>query len=588
MTIGIPASHPVQILRRAVESYTPYLQPSGELHDPVFGEPTQYGTPYHALCNSVLALSSRGTERSIYAERALCGLDAALRHVEDPELQPNASGFSRDTGAVSRLNHRDFFWPPILKTYIVLRSLQAPALEGIAERIAGVGIEQAFRSRPPSNWAAVWLSAEWLRVREGLSPYTIADIDHWLGEFFKTRILLHQGFYQEPGHPNSYDLFTRYHLADMLMEGYDGAHRNALEHLMRTGLERSLAVQLSDGSLASAHRSSGQTWNLGAQCAYFTHAANFFREREPDLSRQAASAARLALASFARWQRLNGPYSPVENLLPPASRVGYETYTGDAHYGNLAMAFLAVAVLRGFDQPPAEPGEGVSPCLRIEHDPTYRVIAHHGPYSLQLNAHPAPAYDAFGFTDLTFGPGRLLHFGPSVRCVHTGGLYNLGLAHRSAPGRSQLHVLAHDTYRLLGEIERGDTPSSFRLSARSTGSPYTYETRASLGKDGVRISETTKGLSNYKTLLVPYLRDAGGGVRTRIDIQGRKIELSYGDEQISIEVAAPVEYVLHLPHGYESRRGLCGLLRVDLQEETEGIEYMVRIPESNRRAGFAL
>jgi hypothetical protein len=36
---------PVEILREAVESYGPYLQASGEMHDPVFGEPTQYGTP---------------------------------------------------------------------------------------------------------------------------------------------------------------------------------------------------------------------------------------------------------------------------------------------------------------------------------------------------------------------------------------------------------------------------------------------------------------------------------------------------------------------------------------------------------------
>jgi hypothetical protein len=54
---------PVEILREAVESYAPYLQASGEMHDPVFGEPTQYGTLYHALCNAVLAREDSGERK---------------------------------------------------------------------------------------------------------------------------------------------------------------------------------------------------------------------------------------------------------------------------------------------------------------------------------------------------------------------------------------------------------------------------------------------------------------------------------------------------------------------------------------------
>jgi hypothetical protein len=60
---------PVEILREVVESYAPYLQASGEKHDPVFQEPTQYGTPYPALCNAVLAREDGGQRKSAYAER---------------------------------------------------------------------------------------------------------------------------------------------------------------------------------------------------------------------------------------------------------------------------------------------------------------------------------------------------------------------------------------------------------------------------------------------------------------------------------------------------------------------------------------
>ncbi len=197
---------PVEILREAIESYSPYLQASGEMHDPVFGEPTQYGTPYHAFCNAVLAKEIAGERKSAYADRAVRGLGAALGHVLDPGLPPTASGFDGATGAVGRPNHRDFFWPPILKTFLILRDLGVEGAEDFAGRISGVDIEASFAQRPPSNRAAVWLSGEWLRLREGLSPFSKESLDLWLDRFFEAHILTGQGIYQEPGHPNSYDL----------------------------------------------------------------------------------------------------------------------------------------------------------------------------------------------------------------------------------------------------------------------------------------------------------------------------------------------------------------------------------------------
>ena len=146
--------------------------------------------------------------------------------------------------------------------------------------IRSVDVEESFRSRPPSNWAVVWPSGEWLRIREGLSPNSVERFDEWLAVFFSDRIDIDKGFYHEPGHPNSYDLFTRFHLADILQEGYDGRFRDAMCGLMETGLACSLAVQLSDGSAASAYRSTGLTWTVGVECAYFTHAARFFESRD--------------------------------------------------------------------------------------------------------------------------------------------------------------------------------------------------------------------------------------------------------------------------------------------------------------------
>jgi hypothetical protein len=558
---------PVEILREAVESYAPYLQASGEMHDPVFGEPTQYGTPYHALCNAVLAEEDSGEMKSAYANRAVRGLESALDHVSNPGLPPTASGFDGATGAVERSNHRDFFWPPILKTFLILRDLGVEAADGLAARISRVDIGGAFAQRPPSNWAAVWLSGEWLRLREGLSPFSMERLDLWLDTFFETHILTEQGLYLEPGHPNSYDLFTRYHLADLLAEGYNGRRREDLEILMRTGLLRSLGVQLSDGSLASAHRSTGQTWTLGAQCAFFTHASNHFHEQEPELARRAEEAAYRALSSFRRWQR-DGPYSPVENRLPPGHRVGYERYTADGHYANLAAAFLAVAVSNGLNRPFTEPSGAREASLLLEHDPTFRAVLHNGPYSLHFNARPAPDYDAFGVVDLTFGPGRFLQFASSTKHLESGRLLNFGIAGSSGSSQADL--------ALTGRMEGGLAPPRLELEARGRGSPYRYRFAARVEKEGVYVEEATPGLEDPKSLLIPYLRDPGTGTVTATRVEAGRVRLVHGQEEIEISYGAPVKCVVHLTGGLQSRRGLCGLLRIEFRERSQGISYRIR------------
>lgn len=567
---------PLELLRRGVESYAPYLHPSGELYDPVFDQPTQYGTPYYAYCNAVLASRAVGEERTLYLTRAASGLDAALRHIEDTAAPPHASSFRREEGTTARRNHREFFWPPILKTYAVLERLEWPETAASAERIAAVDLFRVFQAQPPSNWAAVWLSGEWLRMRQGLSPHNGETFDRWLAPFFEGPILLEQGFYQEPGHSNSYDLFTRYHLSELLQEGYGGRWLEALERLMVTGFQRSLAVQLSDGSLASAHRSTGQTWTLGAQCAYFAAAARFLEARGDESSEAAWGAAQRAFGSLRRWERPGGPFSPVENGLPPAYRVGYESYTADGHYAPLALAFLAASLEHGFQEVGAAPPEPRPSHRHLEGDPLYRAVLHRGPYSVHVNAYPAPAYDGFGIVDLTTGPGRYLQFASSVRHVGSGLLYNLGLAGRDAPGRTPLTVMTHQNFALLRGLE-AEGPFGLRLEGRAKGQRYTYALAVQLAEDGVHVSEATVGYLSYKTLLIPYLRDPGTGVLTEVRQLPSALLLEHGDEQLEIAFAESVTSVLVLPYGYENRRGLCGLVRVDFTDLRESISYRISV-----------
>lgn len=165
---------PLELLQAGVASWLPHLQPDGTLHDPVFGCPTQYGTAYLGWCCAVLGTTAGVPDGQAHRDRAVRLLTAALAHTADPEASPHASSFDRRTLSVAgRLNHRDFTWPPILKTWQALGGEAA----GLTDAIAGVDPARSFRARPPSNWAAVWLSGEWVRMREGRSAIPVERLD---------------------------------------------------------------------------------------------------------------------------------------------------------------------------------------------------------------------------------------------------------------------------------------------------------------------------------------------------------------------------------------------------------------------------
>ncbi|MDR3708924.1 MAG: hypothetical protein P4L33_11540 [Capsulimonadaceae bacterium] len=582
--MSVNASNPLNVLRVGVDSFRSLIRDDGELIDPVYKEPAQYGTPYHGFCHAAIASLSTGPERLERARLALKVCSAALAHVEDPACSPNLSGANRATGAGSAINHRDFFWPAILKSYILLRDiLGGEEVAGLKARIGRVDVPKPFMARPPSNWASVWLSGEWIRIREGLSNVNIEQFDEWLGVFFDGHIDIETGFFHEGGHPNSYDLFTRFHLQDLLAEGYDGRWRATLEKLLISGLRRSLAVQLSDGSMASAYRSTGQTWTLGVQCAYFTEAAEFLAERDPQSAARARNAAGAAFESLARYQRRDGYFSPVENLLPPEMRVGYEGYSFDGNYANLALGFFAVALLRGFDTS-SRPYEPVmlahpEPLTYIENDPVFRAAAHSGPYSVHFNGFPSPAYDSYGIIDVTVGLRRRLQFASSARYLSDGQLYNMGVARRSGPGRGDISPYDWEPLALIGAIEPLPDRAGFSVAARVRGSIVCCRIIVEIDHDGIHISFMSKGDNGYKTVIVPYLRDCGDGHTTSVELTQSASEavatLSMADEQVRVIVDGPVSGMLDIPYNFENRRGHCGLLRFDLERPTDKVSYRI-------------
>jgi hypothetical protein len=571
----------IELLRAAVESYEPWLQPTGHLHDPVLREPTGAGTPHHALAQAVLASIDPGPRRADHLMNAFRGLDASLRHLLDPRRAPPTARIDPATGAIRATDAAPGCWAPILKTFRLLKRQGVSMVDAFASPISTVDAEQQFPDPPGWADAASWLEGEWIRTQEGLGGISRAAFEHRLAALLNGCAVSAPGYCQQPGQSNACDLLIRLHLAGLLHAGYDGDARPALETLLRTGLARSLAVQLSDGSLASTHAHGGQTWTVAAQIAYFTLASRLLAEKQPAAAADALAAAQRAMASLARWQRPDDPFSPVENLHPPAHRIGYDDRTFDGHGASVAIAMLAEAVLHGLDQCPLPPRNGRPHAHFIEEDPVGRALVQGGPYSVHVNAAPADPHDAFGLADITFGSQRYFHLVGPVHHAATGRRVTPGMALRTGPGRTTLRPIGEEHPRLIAPIQRGLSDASIRVSARCPGAVHLYELNVWLDDDGIEIEERTPGLAGYKSLLLPYPRDMGGDYRTHVRAalspEGAVVRFRYGNELIRLRVQGAISHSLLLPHGYESRRGLCGLLRLDLRDPTEIVRYRLSV-----------
>ena len=107
-------------------------------------------------------------------------------------------------------------------------------------------------------------------------------------------------------------------------------------------------------------------------------------------------------------------------------------------------------------------------------------------------------------------------------------------------------------------VPRSDAPNLLE------GLEHRLEVRVT--EDGCVATETLSGPPMHRTLLVPYLRDVGAGVIVDSTFTERGVRFSLGDEWVEIAVDESIERRSDLPYGFESRRGLCGLVRIDLTE----------------------
>ena len=194
-----------------------------------------------------------------------------------------------------------------------------------------------------------------------------------------------------------------------------------------------------------------------------------------------------------------------------------------------------------------------------------------------MQAAADPTYDASGLVDLTFGTGRSLVFVSAARHLEGGPWLVPGLALRDEPGASPVTPLGPLPRRLAAPLRAdGDLGLAF-TAAFDDGDLAGREHRwsASLTGSGVDVVETVPGWSGRRTLLVPYLHDRGDGVPTAVTRLADGVRFARGAEWVEVRVDGPLERSSVLPAGYANRRGLCGLVRLDLAGPGETLRWSV-------------
>ena len=295
----------------------------------------------------------------------------------------------------------------------------------------------------------------------------------------------------------------------------------AAASFLTAGLRRSLAIQLSDGSVASGYRSTGQTWVLGAQIALFMLSRT---TGAGDCDRPGGSPerglARLSVAGSTGGGTGERVLPGAELRCPPSCGCGYERYTADGHYSPLALGFLATAVrrrVRRRSAPSSARELDVRPAeVRAEGAPVHRGVAHRGRISVAVQAQADETYDATGLVDLTFGAGRLLHFVSAARHVSGGPWLVPGLALRERAGASPVTAVGGRQHAVT-ELAGADGGLHFTsvLSPTDDATQLAYRFEATVTDRGVEVAESTPGRSGHVSLLLPYLRDLGSGLQTR-------------------------------------------------------------------------
>jgi hypothetical protein len=289
---------------------------------------THYATPHYAHAAAVL-LSSGRTKDPKLLESAIRAVDASIRRMIAGRT-PSPTGWV--TG--------DFYPYALMNAYLNLRDLvPGEVRDRWQKELPLIDAAKTYSAaNAKSNWVMVCATGEFLRAREGFttSNYTKDVIGDKLSYFAPNGTWKWESF--------AYDSFPRYHVTNLLNEGYDDFGATELKLLMWRGAWMSLLMQSPSGQHPTGFRSSHHVWNEAALAAIFEiYATQYARNNQPQLAGAFKRGAALATQELARWKREEGGFHIVKNRQPPQQRQGYEGYSLYTCYNALAAHMLAMA-----------------------------------------------------------------------------------------------------------------------------------------------------------------------------------------------------------------------------------------------------
>jgi len=321
---GLTRSAYLTLIQGQVDFWKTKQNSSGAIIDPYANSEIQYSTPAYA---QAAATAVAYANRADLLETAALAMDWASSRLKVGQ----AAG-----------GHDDFY-PPMLAHAYRLLAPRVGSTRAAAWR-ANLDFDpySIYNYAPGSfNWNVVAACGEALFQQLGLRPATHPYVQHsWAaqGRHFTSPF----GLYMEG--PMAYDHFPRIFFADAIAQGYDGPYSFEVGRAMDRAAITSLFMQSPWGELPAGGRSAHHQWNEAEQClTYEIYAAK--AKAAGDTMRAAAykRAARLALASMARWVRPSGEMQIVKNWIDPVTRHGYESYSYHSQYNLLPTAMLSSA-----------------------------------------------------------------------------------------------------------------------------------------------------------------------------------------------------------------------------------------------------
>lgn len=442
---GLTRAEYLRLADGIVRSFTFLQNARGAILDLYEGVEKQYATPAFA-CASAILCSTGGSP----------GLLSSSIRALDWATSQLVAGKAAD-------GHDDFYTVLLMHAYERLRD-RAPAgkIGQWQRRIRRIAPARLYKFQPDGeqlhNWNLVAVNGEWMRHRAGLGderPWIEASLAR------QADLFTSHGMYRDPGDPIAYDAFARYHVVNLLEQGYDGRFARTLRGLMDRGAWTSLFTQSPHGEIPCGGRSGHHQWNEAAHAMICeVYASRCARRGDAVGAAAFKRSARLALRSLARWVRPSGDLWIVKNRADPSLRHGYEGYSFHSQYNLLTAAMLSIAYLHADDAVdegacPAEVGGfafGIQPAF-------HKVFANAGGMYLEIDTGADTQYNPTGLLRVhhpAWDPGISVSDGVSAERIYetpTPPTLSLSIGPAWRDPEGLWHTLAEHDGRLLRDAK---------------------------------------------------------------------------------------------------------------------------------------